>query len=157
MNVDLTSGEEGLNTEDVNYHAALGTALDVALDNLVVILSLVDALPALAETSFLVREHQLALLVLLVLHIDLNLIANLQVGIVTEFRGGDNTITLVANVDHDLFLVDGDHLSLYNLLLSNLAKRLVVGFLQTLLAGRRACSVLVLVPVEVLQTFVLYF
>ena len=81
------------------------------------------------------RENELTLLVLLVLNIDFHLVANLQVGIVAELRGGDDAIALVTDVDNNLFLVDRDNGTLYNLMLLNLVESLVVSLLQVFLAG----------------------
>ena len=151
MNVNLAAGEEGLDTEDINDHTALSTALDIALDDLVVVHSLVDELPALAQASLLVRKYQLTLLVLLVFHIDFHLVANLQVGVVTELGSGDDTIALVADVDDYFLLVDGDDGTFYYLVLLNLVEGLIVGLLKILLAHVGAAAVLKLVPVEVGQ------
>ena len=54
VNVDLASGEEGLDAEYIDNHTALRAALDVSLYDFLVVKSGVDALPALAETGFLV-------------------------------------------------------------------------------------------------------
>ena len=45
LDVDLGTGQEGLNTEDVDDHAAFGAAFDVALDDFVVFKSGIDAFP----------------------------------------------------------------------------------------------------------------
>ena len=135
MNVNLAAGEEGLDAEDIDDHTTLCAALDVALDHLIVLHSLVDELPALAQASLLVRKYQLTLLVLLVLDIDFHLVANLQVGVVAELRSGDDTIALVADVDYHLFLIDGDDSTLDHLVLLDLVESLVVGLLEVLLAN----------------------
>ena len=135
VNINLAAGQEGLDAKHIHNHTALSAALDVTLDNLVVVESLVDLLPALAQASLLVRENELTLLVLLVLNIDFHLVANLQVGIVAELRGGDDAIALVTDVDNNLFLVDRDNGTLYNLMLLNLVESLVVSLLQVFLAG----------------------
>ena len=85
MNVDLATGQEGLDTEYINNHTALRAALDVALDNLLSLESSVNALPALRHAGFLVRQHELAFLVLSVLNVNLHNVAGLQVGVVAEF------------------------------------------------------------------------
>ena len=77
--VDLASWQESFDTENVNDHTALSTALDVTLDNFLVLESCINTLPRLAEASLLVREYQLALYVLLVLYINLNLVTYLEV------------------------------------------------------------------------------
>ena len=43
--IDLRAGEECLDTEHVNNHTALGSALDVTLDDFIVFKSLIYALP----------------------------------------------------------------------------------------------------------------
>ena len=54
MNVDLAAGKECFDAEYINNHTTLGAALDITLDNLFVVESGIDALPALAQTSLLV-------------------------------------------------------------------------------------------------------
>ena len=105
MNVDLATGEECLDAEYVNNHTALSAALDEALNNLLVLEGGVNALPALAEASLLVRQDKLTLAVLLVFYVNLHLVAHLQVGIVAEFACGDDTVALVADVDDNFLLV----------------------------------------------------
>jgi hypothetical protein len=98
-----------------------------------------------------VRENELTVLVLLVLNVNLNLVAELQVGIVTEFRSGDDTIALVADVDHHFLLVDRDNSAFYNLVVLNLAHGTLVGLGLLFLAHAGACAILELIPVEVVQ------
>ena len=105
MNVNLATRKECLNTEYVNNHTTLSAALDVTLDNLIVLQSLVDILPALLETSFFMRENELTTLVFLALYINLNLVTRLEIWVVTEFRSRDNTIALVADVNNYFLLV----------------------------------------------------
>ena len=47
VNVNLAARKECLDTKYINDHTALSAALDVTLDNLVVLQSLVDVLPTL--------------------------------------------------------------------------------------------------------------
>ena len=54
MNINLAAGQECLDAKHVYNHTALSAALDVALDNLILFESLVNALPALLQTSLLV-------------------------------------------------------------------------------------------------------
>ena len=102
MNVDLATWQEGLDAKYVNDHTALGTTLDVTLDNLLIIKSCINALPTLAHASLLVRKKKLTFLVLLVLNINFNDVTNLQVGVVTELRSRDNTVALVTDVNDNL-------------------------------------------------------
>ena len=106
MNVNLTAWKECLDTEYVNNHTTLSAALDVTLDNLVVLQCLVDILPALLEASLLVRKNELTALVLLVLNINLYLVTSLELWVVTEFRSRDDAIALVADVNNYFLLVN---------------------------------------------------
>ena len=117
MNVNLAAWQECLDAEYINNHTTLGAALDVTLDNFLVVESSVDTLPALAQAGFLVRENQLSLLVLLVFYVNLNLVTNLEVWIVTEFRSRDDTIALVADVNNYFLLVYRDYGTFGNLML----------------------------------------
>ena len=54
MNINLAAWKECLDSEYVNNHTTLGAALDVTLDNLIIVKRCVDTLPALAKTGFLV-------------------------------------------------------------------------------------------------------
>ena len=54
VNVNLATRQEGLDAEYVNNHTTLCAALDVTLNNFLVVESCIDAIPALAETSLLV-------------------------------------------------------------------------------------------------------
>ena len=149
MNVDLAAREEGLDAEHINDHAALGAALDVALDDFVVLQCLVDVLPALLQACLLVGENELSALVLLVLHVDFNLVAYLEVRVVTELGSGDDAVALVADVDDYFLLVDGDDGAFHHLVFLDLVERLVVCLGEVALVGLVPGTVLELVPVEV--------
>ena len=151
VNVNLAAGEEGLNAKYIYNHATLRAALDVALDDLVTLHGLVDVVPALLKTSLLVRKLQLTVLVLLALNIDLYLVADLEIGVVAELRCGNDTIALVADVDNDFLLVDGDNGTLNHLVLLDLVQGLVVGLGQFAFAIASLGTALKLVPVEVVQ------
>ena len=151
VNVNLAAGEEGLDAKYINDHATLRAALDVALDDLVALHGLVDVVPALLKTGLLVRKLQLTILVLLALDIDLYLIADLEIGVVAELRCGNDTIALVADVDNDFLLVDGDNGTLNHLVLLDLVQSLVVGLGQFAFAIASLGTALKLVPVEVVQ------
>ena len=151
MNVDLASWQESLDTEDVNDHTALSAALDVTLDDLLVLESSVNTLPRLAEASLLVREYQLTLSVLLVLYVNLYLVAYLEVWVVTELRSWDDTVALVADVYDNLFLINRDYCTLYYLVLSYLVQCFVIGLLEVLFADACVCTLLKLFPIEVVE------
>ena len=159
LHVDLRTGEEGLDTEDIDDHAALGAALDVTLDDLVLLQGLIDTIPALELTGLLVRESQLAVLVLGRLDVDLDLVTDLQIGIVAELRYGDHALALVADVHQHLALGDGRYGTLDHFADSDVRKRLVIS-LGDLLLGLIVHAQIVLegVPVEILVCdHVLYF
>lgn len=91
--------------------------------------------PPVSQASLLVRQNELTALVFLILYVNVYFVAYLQVGIVAELRSGDDTIALVTNVDHYLFLINRDNGTLDYLVLLNLVQRVIVGFLEILLAN----------------------
>ncbi len=151
VNVNLAAGQEGFETEDVDDHAAFGTALDVALDDFLVVEGFVDAIPALGEASLLVGEHELTFLVLGVLYVHLYGVAHLDVGVVAELRSGDDAVALVADVHDHFLLVGADDSALDHLMLGHFVERLVVGFVKLFLADFDSRAVFKLIPVEVGQ------
>ena len=128
LNIDLAAGQEGLDVlEDGDDETAFGAALHVTGDNLLVVISLVDTLPALEDAGLLVAEHKLAIGVLLALDEDLNLVAGLQVGVVAHLASGDDTVALGADVHHHLAVGDGHHGALDDFLLGERVEALLVG------------------------------
>ena len=159
LHVDLRTGQEGLDSEYVDDHTALGAALYVTLDDLVVVQSLVHTIPALELTGLLVRENQCAALVLNRLYVDLYLVAYLQVGIIAELRNGDDTLALVADVNGNFALVDLGNRTLDNLAHGDVRQGLVIGLGYGLLvlATVEIQIVLIRIPVEVLVCYFLVF
>ena len=102
----MAARQESLDAKYINDHTALSATLDVTLNDFIVFKRLINALPTLSSASLLMRKHQLALVVLLILNKHLNGVAYLQVGVVTELVKWNNTVRLVANVNHYLALVD---------------------------------------------------
>ena len=92
LNIDLRSGQECLDAKHINDHATLGAALDVTLDDFIIFKRFVNAFPALGCTGLLVREHELAFVVLLILDKHFHSVAYLQVGVVTEFVVGNDAV-----------------------------------------------------------------
>ena len=128
FDVDLRTGKEGLDVvEHGDNETALGAALDITGDDLLVVVSLIDALPALQDAGLLVTEHQLAIGILLALDIDLNLVAGLQVGVVAHLADGDDTVALGSHIDDHFALGDGDDGTFDNFLLGERVKALVIG------------------------------
>ena len=100
--------------------------------------------------SLSVGENQLAFLVLGCLHIDLDLVTDLQVRVVTELGDVDNALALVADVHENLALADGHHGSFYDLILHYLGEGLVVHLLIGLAVCIRSIF-LKTVPVELVN------
>ena len=151
MHVDLAAGEECLDAEYVDNHTTLRAALDETSDNLLVVEGGVDALPTLAQASLLVGKNQLTFLVFLIFYVNLYDIANLQVGVVAEFAGGDDTVALVTNVDNDFFLVKRDYFAINNLMLAHFVEGLVIGLLEVFFVCSAKTAIFILVPVEIVQ------
>ena len=106
------------------------------------------------------RKRQLAVLVLGRLHVDLDLLAYGQFGVVAEFGNGNDALALVADVDDNLALADAHDRALDHLADGDVRQRLVVSGGDLLLRlGIDAQIVLERVPVEVLvrdYSFVLF-
>ena len=128
--VDLRTGQEGLDAKYIDDHTTLGAALDVTLDDLVVLKRFVNAVPALGLTCTTVREHELTLLVLTVFYIHFNSVTHLEVGVVTEFANGNDAVRLSTDVNHYLALVDRDNSTFGHFILLELVQGVVVGFFQ---------------------------
>ena len=96
-------------------------------------------------------NDQLALAVLGVLDEHLDLVTDLEVRVVTELGGGDDTFALGADVHDDLTLVDRGDDTLDHLVLGDLLEGLVVqgGHFLAVLTGDGV--VLESVPVEILR------
>ncbi len=135
--VDLGAGEESLDTEHIHDHTALGAGLHITLHHFTALVSGVNHIPRLELTGFLVGDHELTLAVLGALYEHFHLITHLEVGVVTEFRGADNTFALGADVHHHFALVDGGNDTFHNLVLGDLGEGLLIlgkgFFLGTLL------------------------
>ena len=151
MNVDLRAGEECLDAEHVDDHTALRAALDEALDDSILLEGSIDLVPRLAQAGLLVRKDQLTLLVLCALNIHLHLVTDLQVGIVAELRSRDDTVALVADVDHHFLLVDGDDSSFHHLVVGHFVQGFVVRFVKFLTADTSGRAILKLFPIEVVE------
>ena len=152
LDVDLAAGQECLDAEDVDNHAALRAALDEAFDHLLVFKGLVDAVPGLGHAGFLVGEHELAFLVLLALYEHLDGVAHLEVGVVAELAGGDDAVALALDADRHFALADGDYLALDDLVFLHAAQGGVVALFGLLAVfGLSQRAVFEGVPVEVGQ------
>ena len=150
LNVNLAAGQECFDAEYVDNHTTLCAALDVTIDNLLSLQGCIDAVPRLRQTSLLVREYELTFLVLSVLYINLNNVSGFQVRIVTEFRSGDDTVALVADVNDYLFLVYADNLTVNDLMFANLVEGFVVRLVKLFFADISCQTILKLFPIEIL-------
>ena len=152
LDINLAAGQECLDAKDVNNHATLGAALDVTLDDFLILQSGIDALPTLGGTCLLVGENELTLLVLLILDIHLYNVTDLQLGIVAELTDGDDAVALVADVHDYLTLVDANDRAIYDIVVIDACEALVISCLLLLTALRRLrCALLVAFPVEVVE------
>ena len=106
LDVNLGTRQEGLDSKYVYDHATLRASLDKTFDDFVIVVSLVNSLPRFESAGLLMRKDELALLVLCGLDKHLNLVPDLQVRIVTEFRSLDHALALVSYVDDHFPLVD---------------------------------------------------
>ena len=122
MYVNLAAWKECLDAEYVNDHTTLSAALDVTLNDLLIIKSSVNTLPRLAEASLLVRKDQLTLLVFLILNVNLYNVTYLEVWVVTEFACCDDTIALVTDVNNNFLLVNRNYCTVDYLMLRHLVK-----------------------------------
>ncbi len=152
LDVDLRAGEKCLDAEYVNDHTALGAALDVALDDFVVFESGVYAFPRARSACFLVRQDELAFLVFLIFDEDFHGVADLDVGIVAEFVHRDDTVALVADVNHSFAFVERDDGTFDYVFVFDGVERFVVGFgelFTSLLSG--SFAFFVGFPIEVCE------
>ena len=129
LNINLATRKECFDTKYINNHTTLSAALDVALDDFFVFKSSVNAIPSFAQTSFLMRKHQLATLVFLIFDVNFNRVTYFQVGVVTEFAHGNDTVTLEADANNDFALVNRDDLTFNNIVVVYLTEGLRVGLL----------------------------
>ena len=151
LHVDLRTWEECLCAEHVNNHTTLCAALHVALYNLVVLQRCVHALPRTSLTSSLVRKHQLTLLVFLILDVNLNGVAHLEIGSITEFATSDDTLTLVADVHNNFAVVDSSHCTIYHLIVVHVVERAFIGCLLSRFVSCAHAVVLECFPIETFQ------
>ncbi len=151
LDIDLRTGEESLDTEYVNNHTTLGTALDVTLNDLVVLESCIDAVPCTDGACFLVRELKLTVLVLLILYVDLYLVTDLEIGIVAELVTANDAVRLEADINDDLALVEGDYDAIDNVLLLERRESLVILslLLSLLCCAAGDTAILKGIPIEI--------
>src|SRR5574344_116681 len=128
MNVNLTSWKECFNTEYVNNHTALSTALNITLNDFFILKSCINLIPTLIKASFTVRKYQLTFFVLLVFYVNFNLVTYFEVWVVTKFRCRNDTIALITDVYNNFLFIKGDNCTLNYLMLLNFVQGFVVSF-----------------------------
>ena len=124
--VDLRTGEEGFDAEDIDNHTTLGAALDVSLDHLIVVQSFVYTVPAASLASLLVAKTELAALILESFNINFYFVALFEVGIVAEFAYRDYGVRLHADINAHFTLVDRFHGACHHFVFFCCLERLVV-------------------------------
>ena len=149
LDIDLGSREERLDAEDIDNHAALGTGLDEALDDIAGLVGRIDHVPGLEGAGLPVGEDELTLAVFGGLDEDFHLVTDLQVRVVTEFRSGDDAFALGADVHDDLSLVDRGDGSLDDLVLDDAGEGLVIEFFVFLPVFSDDTVILESIPIEV--------
>jgi len=113
--VHLRARQEGHGAAQVDGEAALDAAEDRALDAGVVGVGLFETVPGRLAAGHLAGEHRLAARVLGGAEVDLDLVADGDVGRLAgarEFLEFDAAFHLVADVDDGLSRLDGDDLAL---------------------------------------------
>ena len=129
LDIDLRTGEECLDVvEYSDDKTTFGTALDVAGDDFLALVGLIDALPALEDAGFLVRKEQLAVGVFLALYVHFNLVTHFEIGVVAQLGGGDNTVALETDVHNGFAVADAYNGTLNDFLLGERLESLLVLF-----------------------------
>ena len=150
LDVNLGTGQEGLESEYVNDHAALGAGLDITFDNFTAFVGDVYHIPRLELACLLVGDDELTLAVFCAFNKHFHLVTDLEVRIVTELGSGDDTFALCADVHHNLTLVDGGDDTFHNLVLRYLGEGLLVSFEGFFLGAFLHTLVLECIPVKIL-------
>ena len=120
LDVDLRTWKEGLDSEHVDNHTALGAGLYKSLYNLILLECLVNSVPRLEGTSLTVRKNELSFSVLCRLNIHLYLVSDLKVRIIAELGYRNNALALAADSNNNFALVHRCNNTLYNIVLNDL-------------------------------------
>ena len=120
FHVNLRAGQECFDAEYIYDHAAFGTTLNIALYNFFVIESLINAIPGLESTSFLMRKKKLTFLILQTFYINFYYITNFYIGIVTKVADGNYAVAFVTYIYNSLTFVKSNNFAFYNFVLTNL-------------------------------------
>ena len=123
---DLRSGEECIDSHQINDDAALDLLDQGATHGLIVLVGDADALPHAHEVGFLLREDNGSFLVLEVLEKNFDFIARLEVGKILELFERDRPFGLEADVEDDHVVTDIEHTGLDDFALFDRGHRPVV-------------------------------
>lgn len=96
--IDLGTGEERLDAVEIDDDAAFDAVLHQTGDYAAFAIFAGDFVPGLDEVRLLEADSGHAVLVFNFFEIDIHLVADLDIRPVAEFRGGDETFRLVADV-----------------------------------------------------------
>ena len=110
--VDLAAGQERLHALQVHRQAALHAAVDDALDDFRVVVGALQVIPDAQAVGLLLGEDDHAVFVLGLLDENFDLLADLDARdavVVRELPGGDHAFGLAADVDENVFRIDGEH------------------------------------------------
>ncbi len=109
--VHLAAGQEGHGAGEIDGEAALDAAEDHAGDALVVLEGLLELGPGFLAARLLARQHGFAVLVFHALEIDLDHVADLDLGLLAgggEFLERDAAFGFQADIDEGEVVLDGD-------------------------------------------------
>jgi hypothetical protein len=109
--IDLRTGQEGLHAAaDGDREAALYARADDAFDELVALARGRNLVPNLEAVRLLFGDNAKTVFVFAALQEDIDDVSNLDghLSVDDEFRGSDGAFRLVANVDDDIVLGDGN-------------------------------------------------
>ena len=120
LDVDLRTWKEGLDSEHVDNHTALGAGLYKSLYYLILLECLVNSVPRLEGTCLTVRKNELSFSVLCRLDIHLYLVSDLEVRIIAELGYRNNALVLASDGNNNFALVHRCNNTLYNIVLNDL-------------------------------------
>ena len=132
LDVHLGARQESLQTKHVHNESTLGAALDRTLDDHVLFFGFVHLVPSIVDPGRLVAHHELTIGILLLLDEHWNLVANFQLRVVAEFRCANDAFGLVADVDHNFLLANGNNGTFHHLFLGDEGQARFVQTLQAL-------------------------
>src|SRR5205085_3201352 len=139
--VDLAAGQEGHGAAEIDGEAALHAAEDHAFDAVAGFEFLLELVPCSFAASAIARQHRFAGAVLDAIHIDFDLIADLELGLLTgscELAERNAAFGFQTNVDHGHVVLDAGDGALHHLAFEGfiLAAEAFVQELREIVTGR---------------------